>query len=76
MRLRLSLSEPQHRTCVANASIVDLNPDLMRLRRSNFNIFDGKVLAGFPGNGSLARNGLVMAMQVSRRCCASLGEVG
>jgi hypothetical protein len=45
---------------VAHASVVDLNSDLVRLGRSNFDIFDGKLLAGFPGHGSLAGDGLLL----------------
>lgn len=38
---------------MTDTGVVDLNADLMFFRRSNFDVFDGKVLAGFPGYGGL-----------------------
>lgn len=50
---------------MAHASVVDLNSDLVSLGRSNFNVFDGKFLAGLPGYGSLASNGLLLDITVN-----------
>jgi hypothetical protein len=44
--------------CVAHAGVVDLYPDLMSARREDLDVFDDKVLAGFPGHGGLAGDGL------------------
>ena len=41
---------------VADTSVVDLNTDLVGPRCADLNILDSKVLASFPGNGSLAGN--------------------
>lgn len=54
---------------MAHASVVNLNSDLMSLRRGNFDVFDGKLLACLPGDGGLASNGLVMAMNLSDCVC-------
>jgi hypothetical protein len=43
------------RTCVADASIVYLNADLMLFRRGDFNVFDGQILACLPGHGGLCK---------------------
>lgn len=48
-------------TCVANTSVVDLDTDLVGLGRSNFNVLNGQRLAGLPGDGGLAGDGLVIA---------------
>lgn len=45
--------------CVADTSVVDLDTDFVSLGRSDLNILNGEVLAGFPGNGGLASDGLV-----------------
>lgn len=45
----------QH-TSVADASVEDLNADFVGFGRSNLDVFDGKVFAGLPGNGSLQSN--------------------
>lgn len=45
---------------MANASVVDLDSDLMSLGRSNFNILNGKLLACLPRYGGLAGNGLYL----------------
>jgi len=55
---RRSALRSLHRTCVADASVVDLDTDFMRLRRCNFDLLDREVLAGLPGNGGLAFDGL------------------
>jgi hypothetical protein len=39
--------------CVADTGVVDLNADLVGPWWEDFDILDGKVLAGFPGNGGL-----------------------
>jgi len=43
---------------MAHTSVHDLDADFMCFGRGNFDVFDGQVLASFPGNGTLARNGL------------------
>lgn len=43
------------RTRVADTSVEDLDTDLVGLRRSDLDIFDGKWLASFPGDGGLSR---------------------
>lgn len=39
--------------CVADTSVVDLNSDFVGSWGQDFDVFDGEVLAGFPGNGGL-----------------------
>lgn len=39
--------------CVADSSVVDLNADLVGSWGQDFDVFDGEVLAGFPGDGGL-----------------------
>lgn len=39
--------------CVAHSSVVDLNTDLVCSWGQDFDVFDGEVLAGFPGDGGL-----------------------
>lgn len=39
--------------CVANSSVVDLNADLVGSWGQDFDVLDGEVLAGFPGDGGL-----------------------
>jgi len=39
--------------CVADTGVIDLNADLVGPGWEDFDILNGKVLAGFPGNGSL-----------------------
>lgn len=51
-------SGSSHLTCVANASVVNLDADLVGLGGSNLDVLNREALAGFPGNGSLAGNGL------------------
>ena len=41
------------RTCVADTGIVYLDADLMSFRRSDLNVLDSQVLAGFPCYGGL-----------------------
>lgn len=38
---------------MADTGVVDLDTDLVGLRRGNLNVLDSEVLAGFPGNGCL-----------------------
>jgi hypothetical protein len=38
---------------MADTCVVDLDTDFMRSRRSDLDVFDGQVLAGFPGNRGL-----------------------
>lgn len=45
--------------CVADTCVVDLDTDFVSLGRSDLDILDGEVFAGFPGNGGLASDGLV-----------------
>lgn len=42
------------RICVADTCVVNLDTDLMGPGRSDLDVLDGKVLAGFPGNGGLS----------------------
>lgn len=48
------------RVCVgvADASVVDFDPDLMGLGRGDLDILDAELLAGFPGDSCLACDGL------------------
>lgn len=46
------------RTSVADTSVVDLDADLVGPGRKDLDILNGQRLAGLPGNGGLARNGL------------------
>lgn len=39
--------------CVADSSVVDLNADLVGSWGQDFDVLDGEVLAGFPGDGGL-----------------------
>lgn len=39
--------------CVADSGVVDLNADFVGSWGQDFDVFDGEVLAGFPGDGSL-----------------------
>lgn len=39
--------------CVADSSVVDLNTDFVCSWGQDFDVFDGQVLAGLPGNGGL-----------------------
>lgn len=39
--------------CVADTGVVDLNADLVGPGGKDFDILNGEVLAGFPGNGGL-----------------------
>lgn len=41
------------RTCMADTSIEDLDSDFVGFWRGDLDVFDRKVLAGLPGNGSL-----------------------
>lgn len=43
---------------MADTSVVDLDADLVGPGRKNFDILKAQRLAGLPGNGGLARNGL------------------
>lgn len=43
---------------MADTGIVDLDSDLVGLGRSNLDILDREVLAGLPGHGGLAGDGL------------------
>jgi hypothetical protein len=52
--LQASLSSRSVLTCVANASVVDLNTDLVSLRGGNLDILNAKLLASFPGHSGLA----------------------
>lgn len=45
--------------CVADTGGVDLNADLVGLGRSDLDVLDAQLLAGLPGNGSLAGDGLL-----------------
>jgi hypothetical protein len=46
---------------VAHTGVVDLYPDLVGAGREDFDIFDDEVLAGFPGHGGLAGDGLAFS---------------
>lgn len=39
--------------CVADTSVVDLNTDFIGPGRSDLDVLDRKLLAGFPGDGGL-----------------------
>lgn len=45
-------------TRVADTGVLDLNSDLVGLGRSHLNVLIAELLAGAPGDGSLASNGL------------------
>jgi hypothetical protein len=50
---RLLLENQQAHTGMANSGVVDLNSDLSRLWWLDLNLLNRKVLASFPGDGSL-----------------------
>lgn len=43
---------------MADTSVGDLDSNLVGLGRSNLDVFKGQGLAGLPGNGGLASDGL------------------
>lgn len=43
---------------MADARVVNLDSHLVGLRGLDLNVFDAQVLAGLPGDGSLASDGL------------------
>lgn len=45
-------------TCVADTGVLDLDSDLVGLGRSHLNVLIAELLAGAPGDGSLASDGL------------------
>jgi hypothetical protein len=45
-------------TCVADAGIMDLDAHLVRLGRCYLDVLIAKLLAGAPGDGGLAGDGL------------------
>ena len=45
-------------TCVADTGVVDLDPDLARLGRRDLDVLDAQLLAGLPGDGGFASDGL------------------
>lgn len=45
-------------TCVADAGVVDLDTDLIRLWRCDLDVLDAQLLASLPGHGGLASDGL------------------
>lgn len=55
-----SNTQRRRHTRVANTSVVDLDADLVRFWRGNLNVLNGQVLAGLPGHGGLAGDGLQM----------------
>ena len=50
---------------MANTSVVNLNADLMGLGGSHLDVLNGEVLAGLPGDGGLAGDGLFSFALVS-----------
>jgi DNA-directed RNA polymerase subunit E'/Rpb7 len=60
---------------VAHAGVVDLDSDLVRLGRSDFDVFNGKLLARLPGYGSLAGNGLFLDSVVNVSASHQSGRV-
>lgn len=46
-------------TCMADTSVVNLDSNLVRLRRSNLDILKTKGFTSLPGDGGLASDGLV-----------------
>jgi hypothetical protein len=53
------------RTCVADSSVVNLDADFVGLWWGYFDVFDGEVLAGFPGDSSLSDVSLVLREQAT-----------
>jgi len=43
---------------VADTSIINLYSNFMGFRYADFDVFNGQILAGLPGNSSLASDGL------------------
>lgn len=60
------------RTGVADTSVVDLDADLVGPRRANLDVLEAKLLAGLPGDGGLASNGLPDGSDVSKSLPRSL----
>lgn len=50
---------------MADTSVVNLDADLVGLGRSNLDVLDAQRLAGLPGDGGLAGNGLRNEMFMS-----------
>lgn len=46
------------RTCVTDSGVVDLDAHLVCLGRCDFDLLDAEVLAGLPGHGGQAGDGL------------------
>ena len=44
---------------MANASVVDLDADLVGSRRKNLNVLEAELLASAPGDSGLASDGLM-----------------
>jgi len=55
---------PESLTCVADTCIVYLDADFMRLRDSDLNVLNGKVLASFPCYSSLAGDWLFITSAI------------
>ena len=49
---------PRVRTCVADARVVDLDAHLVGFGRGDLDLLDAEVLAGLPGHGGQAGDGL------------------
>lgn len=52
-------------TCVANTSVVDLDTDLVGPGGKDLNVLERKRLAGLPGDGGLASDGLCRHVNLS-----------
>ena len=61
MRLYVALApssclSPAQLTSVAYTGVIYLDADFVGLGGSNLDVFDGQILAGLPGDGSLDEN--------------------
>jgi hypothetical protein len=54
---------------MADTSVVDLDADLMCLRRSDLDVLDAEVLARFPSHGGLAGDGLAFGRHLGSLAC-------
>lgn len=52
---------------MADAGVIDFDPDFVGLWRGNFNILNGKIFSRLPGNRRLCTISMAIAMHEYRR---------
>ena len=57
--MQCSVQCSAQRTCVADTRVVNLNPNLVCLRRGDLDVLNAQLLPGLPGDGGLARDRLI-----------------